>query len=201
MKSIFNIPIEELHPHKKNPRTDLGDLSELVDSIKINGVMQNLTVVDDGDGTSYTVIIGHRRLAASKLAGLHELPCAIVEMDEKEQIRTMLIENMQRSDLTVYEQAQGFQMMLDFGDTVDGIATRTGFSPATVRRRVKLLELDQKKLKKTESRGATLMDFAALEKIEDAELRNEVLDSVGTANFKDRLKTAIDQEELQKRLV
>jgi ParB family chromosome partitioning protein len=200
MTTIFNIPIEKLHPHARNPRTDLGDLTELAASIKANGVMQNLTVVDDGTGDSYTVIIGHRRLAASKLAELKELPCAIAKMDEQEQIRTMLIENMQRSDLTVYEQAQGFQMMLDFGDTLDTISDRTGFSSATVRRRVKLLELDQKKFQKAESRGATLMDFAALEKVEDAELRNEVLDSAGTSNFKDRLKYALDSESLKKRM-
>ena len=64
----------------------------------------------------YRVVIGHRRLAAAKLAGLAEVPCAVVEMTEQEQIATMLLENMQRSDLTVYEQAQGFQMMLDLGE-------------------------------------------------------------------------------------
>lgn len=48
MTTIFNIPIEKLHPHARNPRTDLGDLTELAASIKANGVMQNLTVVDDG---------------------------------------------------------------------------------------------------------------------------------------------------------
>ena len=54
----------------------------------------------------YTIIIGHRRAAAAQQAGVYELPCAIVEMDEREQMQTMMIENMQRSDLTVYEQAQ-----------------------------------------------------------------------------------------------
>lgn len=55
----------------------------------------------------------------------------------------MLLENMQRSDLTVYEQAQGFQMMLDLGESISDISEKTGFSETTVRRRVKLLELDQ----------------------------------------------------------
>ena len=57
----------------------------------------------------YTVVIGHRRLAAAKLAGLRELPCVITEMTLQEQLRTMLMENMQRTDLTVYEQAQAFR--------------------------------------------------------------------------------------------
>lgn len=72
----------------------------------------------------YTIIIGHRRAAAAQQAGLYELPCAIVEMDEREQMQTMMIENMQRSDLTVYEQAQGFQMMMDFGQTVEQISDK-----------------------------------------------------------------------------
>ena len=61
----------------------------------------------------YTIIIGHRRAAAAQQAGKIELPCSVVDMTEKEQLQTMMVENMQRSDLTVYEQAQGFQMMLD----------------------------------------------------------------------------------------
>lgn len=67
----------------------------------------------------YTIIIGHRRAAAAQQAGLFEVPCVVVEMDEREQLQTMMIENMQRSDLTTYEQAQGFQLMLDLGDTVE----------------------------------------------------------------------------------
>ena len=55
----------------------------------------------------------------------------------------MMIENMQRSDLTTYEQAQGFQLMLDLGDTVEQVASKSGFSQSTIRRRVKLLSLDR----------------------------------------------------------
>ena len=90
-------------------------------------------------------------------------------MDEREQMQTMMIENMQRSDLTVYEQAQGFQMMMDFGQTVEQISDKSGFSQSTVRRRIKLLELNHDSFKKAEKRGATLSDFAQLDKIEDLE--------------------------------
>ena len=134
------ISIDRLYPHPQNPRRDVGDISELTESIRANGVFQNLTVIEGGAGVpkgaeGYTVIIGHRRLAAAKAAGLTELPCSVVEMDEREQVATMLLENMQRSDLTVYEQAQGFQMMLDLGETEQSIAEKTGFSKATVRHR------------------------------------------------------------------
>ena len=68
---ITYISIDKLIPHPQNPRKELGDLTELADSIKANGVYQNLTVVEDGDDT-YKIIIGHRRHAAAKIAGLTE---------------------------------------------------------------------------------------------------------------------------------
>lgn len=201
---LVYIPIEKLYPHPDNPRKDLGDLTELADSIKVNGVLQNLTVVPrtvTGEVTGetwqkgYTVVIGHRRLAASKLADLKELPCVITNMDLQDQVRTMLMENIQRADLTVYEQAQGFQMMLNMGDSIDDIARKSGFSQTTVRRRVKLLELDQEKFKASVERGANLMDYMELDKINDPELKNEVLDAIGTNNFKMKLAGAVEKEK------
>lgn len=192
------LPVDRLHPHPDNPRKELGDLTELADSIKANGVFQNLTVVPDdptSSYTSFTVIIGHRRLAAAKLAGLTEVPCVVTEMTAKEQVQTMLLENMQRTDLTVYEQAQGFQMMLDMGETIQSVAKDTGFSETTVRRRVKLLELDPKKFKASESRGATLFDYMELDKVESPETKNKLLDVIGTPNFRNKLQNAIENEK------
>lgn len=112
----------------------------------------------------------------------------------------MMVENMNRSDLTVYEQAEGFQMMLDFGDSVLEIAGKTGFSESTVRRRVKLLELDKEKLQQSVRRGATLQDFMELEQIKDPCQKDKLLESIGTANFNYELKRARDQEkEAEKR--
>jgi len=211
---IQNIDINKLHNHPKNPRKDLGDLAELADSIKAQGILQNLTVVpwfstitgvgaDDPkhqEELGYFVVIGNRRLAAAKIAGLTELPCVISGMDHKTQVGTMLLENMQRADLTIYEQAQGFQMLLDFGESVSDIAEQTGFSSTTVRRRVKLLELDAEKFKASAERNVTLTDYAELEKVEDIELRNKVLNLIGTPNFKYELQRAIDKEKADKNL-
>jgi ParB family chromosome partitioning protein len=190
---LQNIAIERLFPHPNNPRKDLGELTELAESIKVQGVLQNLTVVPFEDG--YRIIIGHRRHSAAKLAGLTELPCAIVVMDERTQIGTMLLENIQRSDLTVLEQAQGFQLMLDLGETVAGISQKTGFSESTVRHRVKLNELDQKKLTEAVDRGGRIEDYIALEKITDPKIRNEVLERIGTNDFQWRLQTALERQE------
>ena len=198
--TIIYIPVNEITAHPNNPRKDLGDLTELSESIRKNGVLQNLTVVPNvGENSGYTAVIGHRRLEASKMAGLEAVPCVISHLTEQEQVRTMLMENMQRSDLTVYEQAQGFQMMMDLGDTAEAIADKTGFSASTVRRRLKLLELDKEKFAAASERGATLMDFAALDGIDDIKTRNKVLEHVGTANFNYELKKTIDKQEDDKR--
>lgn len=194
MTELQYIEVSKILPHPDNPRKDLGDLQELIDSIKANGILQNLTVIPQSN-SQYTVIIGHRRLAASKKAGLSKVPCVVTKMTPQEQIKTMLMENIQRSDLTVYEQAQGFQMMLDMGETMESIAKGCGFSQSTIRRRVRLLELDADKFRESEARGATLQDYAQLEKIETPELKNRVLDAIGTANFKEALKKAIDDEK------
>ena len=204
---IVMLPIHTLHPHPDNPRKVVGDVNELAESIRANGVLQNLTVVPYFSPVHkriikglYTVIIGHRRLAAAKLAGLDELPCVIVEMSEKEQLSTMLTENMQRVDLTVYEQAQGFQMMLEMGDSVEQIAEKSGFSKGTVRKRLEIAKLDEKTLKKVSTRQLSLADFDELAKLDDIGTRNKVLSSIGTANFKNELKSALDDQKLAQRL-
>ena len=206
------IETSKLWPHPNNPRKDLGDLTELAESIKVSGIFQNLTVVhwfsettgvgaDDPkqqEEMGYRVIIGHRRLAAAKLAGLKKVPCSIAKMDKKTQVATMLLENMQRSDLTILEQAEGFQMMIDFGETVNNISQKTGFSETTVRRRVKLLDLDKDKFQESAMRGGTLLDYMELDKIKNIELKNKVLEDLGTKNFNWALQDAIEQEKIEK---
>lgn len=183
-KRNLMVPIDMIEPHPDNPRKDVGDVTELAESIKKNGIFQNLTILrTPNENGKSTVIIGHRRLAAAKLAGLTEVPCMVVEMDKKEQIATMLLENMQRSDLTIYEQAQGFQMMLDLGETKSEIAEKTGFSETTVRHRLKLLELDPEEFRKAEQRQPKMSDYIELEKITDPELKSKALKTIGTSNF------------------
>ncbi len=194
--TLTTIAIDKLHPHPQNPRKVIGDVTELAESIKANGILQNLTVVPmNDDWTEFTVIIGHRRLAAAKQAGLTELPCAVVEMTEKEQLSTMLTENMQRSDLTVYEEAKGCQLLLDLGDTVAEIAEKTGFSESKIRRRVKLCELDEEAFKESQIRQPTLADYDRLNQIKDIETRNKLLESIGTNNFDNLLYSAVKKQE------
>lgn len=198
--TLTTIAIEKLHPHPDNPRKVIGDIDELADSIKASGILQNLTVVPmNDDWTEFTVIIGHRRLAAAKQAGLTELPCAVVEMTEKEQLSTMLTENMQRSDLTVYEEAKGCQLLLDLGDTVAEVAEKTGFSESKIRRRVKLCELDEEAFKESQLRQPTLQDYDRLNQIKDIDTRNKLLKSIGTNNFDNLLYSAVQKQEVDEK--
>lgn len=195
---IQYIKIENLLPHPKNPRQDVGDISELADSIKENGIMQNLTVVPISENT-YHVVIGNRRLAAAKVAGLKELPCIVTDVDEQTQQSIMLLENMQRVDLTPYEQAEGFQMCLDLGMSEDELKEKTGFSKKTIKHRLKLLELDKEKLKESVGRGATLQDYIDLEQIEDIDKKNLLLSKIGTDNFKYELNMEVSRQKTMKK--
>ncbi|CAM3603986.1 ParB/RepB/Spo0J family partition protein [Erysipelothrix urinaevulpis] len=184
----------KLVAHPDNPRKSVGDVHELADSIKERGILQNLTVVPTETVDVYRVIIGHRRLAAATLAGLKTVPCVVVEMDEATQYSTMLLENMQRIDLSAYEQAQGFQQCLDFGMSMDEISTKTGLSKTTIRQRTKMLELDQDKVKNAVN--ATITDYINLERIKDLKERNRLLGFIGDDNFNQKVEKSY-QEQLQ----
>ncbi|MGE4541838.1 MAG: ParB/RepB/Spo0J family partition protein [Bacteroidales bacterium] len=200
-RNIKYIKIENIIPHPKNPRKSLTDIEELAESIKENGIMQNLTVVPMvskyriDEEQRYYAVIGHRRLAASKLAGLTEVPCVVSDMDEKTQVSIMLMENMQRSDLTIIEEAQGMQMMFDLGSNAEEISEKTGLSKTTVKRRTQLLELDQDKLKESYARGGRIQDYIELQKIKDPDKRNKVMEAIGTINFNWELKRAVEEEK------
>ena len=90
-------------------------------------------------------------------------------------------------------------MMLDMGDTVERVADRSGFSQSTIRRRIKLLELNHDNFKKAEQRGATLSDFVELNKIEDLDARNKVLETLGTQNFNRAMQNALSDQKYQHR--
>lgn len=200
---IQDIAIEQLDIHPQNVRKVYTDIDELAESIKARGVMQNLTVVPNPDKKDhYLVVIGNRRLTAARKAGLKTMPCSIVEMTEKEQISTMLLENMQRSDLSVSEQAQGFQLMLDLGETETTIAEKTGFSKSTVRHRLNLAKLDQETLTNREENKdfqLTLTDLYELEKVQDVKKRNEILKTAASSReIAWKAKQAVKEEKIKK---
>lgn len=201
MAEIQNISIELVKVHPNNVRKTYNDIEELAESIKAKGILQNLTVVPDPqEPGKYLTVIGNRRLTAARMAGLETVPCIVSDMDEKEQTSVMLLENIQRSDLTVYEQAQGFQMMLDLGETEDTIAEKTGFSKKTVRHRLNIAKLDSKTLMEKERQDGyqlSLTDLYELEKIKDVKIRDKILKD--STDSRDLARRAINAQKEQKR--
>ena len=213
MPDIKNLPVNCLYQHPDNPRKNLGDLTELAASIKTNGILQNLTVIpamqvpavwteickeEPVPQEAYVVIIGHRRLAAAKDAGLTEVPCNITSLTPMEQVQEMLHENLLRQKLTTYEEVKGFQMMLDLGATVDTLVKTSGFSETTVRSRVKLLRLDDKAFQDATEKQITLETLSEVAKIENAKKRNEILAKYGTNNFQWDLQQTINRQAARK---
>lgn len=154
--------------------------------------MQNLTVVPNpNDEETWWVVIGNRRMEASKAAGVKELPCIISDMDHKTQVATMMAENMQRVDLTLTEQAGGVQMMMDLGMDVKEISKRTGLRKDAIERRVIMAKYDTGKAAAAIVRGGTISDFMELEKLPE-EHREDMLEHVGTPNLKTRIREKLD---------
>lgn len=203
---ISFIPRKMLHPHPENPRKDLGDLEELRESIRENGIMQNLTVVPDWDDDGYKILIGHRRFAASE-GIVDELPCIIADhLTQREQVGIMLAENMQRSDLTFIEQAHGFQLMMDLGDTVENISKKTGFSKQTIKHRLEISKLDQNIIETAQKNfQLSIGDFIELEKVKDLAARNDILEvAENSEDIRDKVErylTDLKIEENKKKYI
>lgn len=126
------IPINQISPNPEQPRVEIGDLTELSSSIEQNGVLEPLLVKPNGNGT-WMIIAGERRWRAANLAGLSEVPCIELDIDEKSIAEIALIENLQRKDLTIWEEADGFAYLIErFGYTHEDIAKKIGKSRTTV---------------------------------------------------------------------
>ena len=126
------IPIESIFPNPEQPRTEFGDLTELTESIREKGVLEPLLVKPTGDGR-FMIIAGERRWRSSQLAGLKEVPCIEMDLDEKGIAEIALIENLQRKDLNIWEEADGLAALSSrFGYTQEEIAKKISKSRSTV---------------------------------------------------------------------
>ncbi len=126
------IPISQIEPNPEQPRVEIGDLTDLSASIKEKGVLEPILVKPNNDGT-WMIIAGERRWRAATQAGLREVPCIELDLDEKSVAEIALIENMQRKDLTVWEEADGLaNLATRFGYTHEEISKKIGKSRTTV---------------------------------------------------------------------
>jgi ParB family chromosome partitioning protein len=137
------LPIEFLQRGKYQPRKDINPekLQELADSIKVQGVIQPV-VVRQFDNEKYEIVAGERRWRAAQLAGLHEVPVVIKDIDDRTAMAIALIENIQREDLNPLEEAEALARLLDeFDMTHQQIADAVGKSRVTVTNLLRLLDL------------------------------------------------------------
>jgi ParB family transcriptional regulator, chromosome partitioning protein len=125
------IPIDQIDPNPDQPRQVMGDLSELIASIAEKGILEPLLVRQRGE--RFQIIAGERRYQAAIQVGLRELPAIIRDADEAETLELALIENLQRKDLTPFEEAEGLQGLADrCGYTHEDLARRLGKSRSAV---------------------------------------------------------------------
>lgn len=127
------IPVDKLDPNPEQPRTEFGDLTELTASIAEKGVLEPLLVKPNRLTGRWMIIAGERRWRSAQRAGLKEVPCVEMEVDDGTVAEIALIENMQRKDLTVWEEADGLLALCEkFGYTHDDVARKVGKSRTTV---------------------------------------------------------------------
>lgn len=127
------LPINKIEPNPEQPRTEIGDLSELSASIRQKGVLEPLLVKPVPETGMWMIIAGERRWRAANLAGLKEVPCIELDLDERAIAEIALIENMQRKDLTIWEEADGLAALAKtFGYTHDEIAKKISKSRTSV---------------------------------------------------------------------
>ena len=126
------IPIHLIEANPDQPRTAMGDLSDLTKSIVDKGVLEPILVRPRGDGR-FTIISGERRFRASLDAGLSEIPCIEMDVPDNELLEIALVENLQRKDLSPFEEAEGYKALQErHGYTHEQIADAVGKSRVTI---------------------------------------------------------------------
>lgn len=204
-ENVKYIPVENIKPNPYQPRKyfSKGSLEELGQSIKAYGIIQPLSVRKISD-ESYELVAGERRLRASKLVGLKEVPTIIVNMRDQDSAAIALIENLQREDLNFLEEAEGYYNLIsDHGFTQQELAQKIGKSQSTVANKLRILKLPNDIKKLLIENNLTERHGRALLKLPDEETQREVLEKViktdktvkQTEDYISDMLTAMTQED------
>lgn len=176
---VSYIKTNDIIPNPAQPRKvfDAEGLRELAASIREVGVIQPLTVRRVKGG--FELVAGERRLRASRMAGLNEVPCIVMSMSEQQSSLVALIENLQRRDLDFFEEAEGIKRLIElYGLSQEDAARRLGKSQSAVANKLRLLRLDCDTRDAIKSHGLTERHARALLRLEDAQKRCEVLEAI-----------------------
>jgi len=163
---VVVLPARSIRPNPAQPRKIFRQetLEELAESIRRHGILQPLSV--RRVGTGYELIAGERRLRAGQLAGLTEIPCIVMTMDDKESGMAALVENLQRQDLDFIEEARGISYLMDrFSMSQDQAARVLGKSQSGIANKLRLLRHSQPVLEAIREGGLTERHARALLKL------------------------------------
>ena len=184
VQRVVLIETSLLIPNKSQPRVTFSDeeLSSLADSIRENGILQPINVRKCG--VNYELVSGERRLRAAKLCGLESVPCIIIDVDDEKSAVLALIENIQRRDLSYFEEAVAIEKLISYyGLTQEEAAQRLGKTQSTIANKLRLLRLTYEEQELIISAGLTERHARALLRIEDEGKRREVLSKVIALNL------------------
>ncbi len=179
-RSISHIPIDMIRPNPYQPRRFISQasLDELSESIKNYGVIQPITLRKISDDV-YELVSGERRLRASQIAGLEEIPAIIVDIMDEDSAILALLENLQREDLNFLEEAEGYYNLIrDHNITQEELARRLSKSQSTIANKLRLLKLPQNVRDIIIDKGLTERHARALLKLPDEKTQLDILDKV-----------------------
>ncbi len=179
IQKVVLLPLSSIVPNRAQPRTIFDDnsLYSLSQSIRENGILQPVCVRKNG--VLYEIISGERRCRASKLAGLTEIPCIVMEADDESAAILALIENIQRSDLSFFEEAIAISRLIsEFGLTQQEAARRLGKAQSTVANKLRLLRFSDAEKNILAGSNVTERQARALIRIDDISVRTNALHEV-----------------------
>jgi ParB family transcriptional regulator, chromosome partitioning protein len=176
---------DDIRPNPQQPRLEFNqeELAELVHSIRENGVLQPIVVrpLPHGESVRYELVMGERRLRATKLAGLRTIPAVIKDTADEQMLQEALLENLHRSQLNPLEEASAYQqLMADFGITHEQLGTRLGRSRPLITNTVRLLKLPEHIQRKVAAGVITAGHARAVLSVVDPELMDRLTDKIIT---------------------
>ena len=181
---VVFLPVKAIRPNPQQPREIFREdgLSDLAESIRRHGILQPLSVRKAGTG--YELIAGERRLRAGILAGLTEVPCLLMNMDDRESGLTALVENLQRQDLDFIEEARGIQHLLEqWSMSQEQVARLLGKSQSAVANKLRLLRHSPNILSAIREGALTERHARALLKLTDEALKMQVIHHICKQNL------------------
>lgn len=179
-KKVLDIPIKYIRPNLNQPRKYFSEeeLIALAESIRENGLIQPISVRRIND-TSYEIIAGERRFRACKFLGHDKVPCLILKCTDNEGAVLALIENIQRSDLSIFEEAQGIQSLMEECKlTQTDVSRKLGKSQSSIANKLRLLKLTEEERAIVLKYGLTERHARALIRIDNSVQRMLILSRV-----------------------